>query len=263
MGRFSRIENALVRSLSIGIWRLFVDDLRLFEAEKTDFTSLHDCFTRKLKDGARSVDPDPAVLTSPCDAVVGEFGTVVDGQVLQAKGYPYTVAELIGSADEAKRLEGSRYVTLRLKSSMYHRFHAPLAGRVRGLRYISGDTWNVNPIALKRVERLFCRNERAVLNVETGAGDVVTIVPVAAILVASMRFHGLEQSLTIEYDGPNEISLARDLEKGDEMGYFEHGSTLILFAPPRFEFATSVEAGTIIRMGQPLLAVRNDSEKQE
>ncbi|MEO1203008.1 MAG: phosphatidylserine decarboxylase, partial [Pseudomonadota bacterium] len=125
MGRFSRIENPIVRSLSIHAWRLFVDDLKLDEAEKTEFSSLHDCFIRRLKPGARPVDDDPDVLTSPCDAVVGEFGTVENGQVLQAKGYPYSVAELLGSATDARRLEGSTYVTLRLKSSMYHRFHAP------------------------------------------------------------------------------------------------------------------------------------------
>ena len=264
MGRFSRIENPLVRWLSIGVWRLFVDDLRLEEARKPEFRSLHDCFIRELKPGARPVGDDPDLLASPCDAVVGEYGTVEDGQVLQAKGYPYSVAELLGSQSEASRLEGACYVTLRLKSSMYHRFHAPCAGRVRGLRYISGDTWNVNPIALRRIERLFCKNERAVMTLEPGCGDMpLILVPVAAILVASMRIHGLDRPLSLEYDGPNELKLDRDVEKGDELGYFEHGSTIVVFVGPEFRPDATVAAGEVIRMGRPLFRRRNVPEKKE
>jgi phosphatidylserine decarboxylase len=264
MGRFSRIEIPLLRALSIGIWRLFVDDLRLEEARKSEFTSLHDCFIRQLKPGARPVYADPDVLTSPCDAVVGEFGIVSKGQVLQAKGYPYSVAELLGCPAYAGRLEGALYVTLRLKSSMYHRFHAPCAGRVRGLRYISGDTWNVNPIALRRIERLYCRNERAVLTLEPESGDpAVTLVPVAAILVASMRIHGLAEPLTLEYEGPNDIALDRKVAKGEELGYFEHGSTIILFASSAFDFDANLARGTVIRMGRPLLRRRNLTENNE
>ena len=264
MGRFSRIEIPLLRALSIGIWRLFVDDLRLEEARKSEFTSLHDCFIRQLKPGARPVYADPDVLTSPCDAVVGEFGSVSNGQVLQAKGYPYAVAELLGGPAYAGRLEGAHSVTLRLNASMYHRFHAPCAGRVRGLRYISGDTWNVNPIALRRIERLYCRNERAVLTLEPESGDpAVTLVPVAAILVASMRIHGLAEPLTLEYEGPNDIALDRKVAKGEELGYFEHGSTIILFASSAFDFDANLARGTVIRMGRPLLRRRNLTENNE
>jgi len=264
MGRFSRIENPIVRRLSIATWRLFVDDLRLEEARKSEFRSLHDCFTRELKDGARRVDPDPGVLTSPCDAVVGAFGTVKRGRVLQAKGYPYELAELLGSDPDAERLDGARYVTLRLKSSMYHRFHAPFDGTIRGIRYISGDTWNVNPIALKRIERLYCRNERAVIRLEGDRADAtVTIVPVAAILVASLRIHGLTVALTLEYRGPNEIAFEREVSKGDELGYFEHGSTIIVFAGPRYDLGSALRLGEVIRMGQPLFQSRNESENRE
>ena len=125
MGRLSRVRNPLVRDTCIAIWKLF-SDLDLSEARKTQFDSLHDCFTRELKEGARPVDADPAVLTSPCDGIIGACGQVSDGMVLQAKGFPYSVADLVGDPELAERPNrNGSYVTLRLTSSMYHRFHAP------------------------------------------------------------------------------------------------------------------------------------------
>ena len=253
MGRFSRIENPLVRSLSIGCWRLFADDLRLGEAKKRRFTSMHDCFIRELKPGARPVDTDQAGLTSPCDAVVGAFGDVDGLEVIQAKGFPYTLDEPLCDAERAEACRDGRFITLRLKSSMYHRFHAPCDGRISSVNYISGDTWNVNPVALKVVERLFCRNERAVLSLETEAHGPVTLVAVAAILVASLRIHGIREVLDLRYEGPNRIGCDLSALKGDELGYFQHGSTIILLVPRDFQFVDSVLKGRTIRMGEPLM----------
>ena len=160
MGWFSKIRNPWVCRASIAVWRLFTE-LDLRDAKLQHFDSLHACFTRELKPGARTVDPRPDVLASPCDGFVGAHGTVQAGTVLQAKGSPYRLAELLGSTACAAAFEGGSYVTLRLTSAMYHRFHAPCDGRIRHVSYIAGDTWNVNPIALQRVKALFCRNERA------------------------------------------------------------------------------------------------------
>lgn len=258
MGWFSKIENPLVRSASIRIWRLFVDDLRLHEARKQAFSSLHDCFVRELKPGARPVDPDPDVLVSPCDAVVGAFGNVEDGSVIQAKGFPYSVGELLGSELHARRYRHGRFLTLRLKSSMYHHFHAPCEGQIREARYISGDTWNVNPIALKVIERLFCRNERAVLDIDSGPGGFVTLVPVAAVLVASLRLKGIDYPLNLAYRGPNRIDYHVTLTKGDEIGYFEHGSTIVMFTTAEFAFVDSLASGDVIRMGQAVMQRKDD-----
>src|SRR6201993_4755843 len=139
VGRLSKVRNPLVRDTSIAIWKLF-SDLDLSEARKTHFDSLHDCFTRELKEGARPVDPNPDVLTSPCDGIIGASGQVVDGTVLQAKGFPYTVADLLGDPEVAALYRNGSYVTLRLTSTMYHRFHAPYNLRVERVTYISGDT---------------------------------------------------------------------------------------------------------------------------
>ena len=254
MGWFSKIENPAIRWMSIAAWKSFVDDLRLFEAEKDEFRSLHDCFTRTLKAGARAIDSDPCVLCSPCDAVVGEFGDLHGLTAIQAKGFPYTLTDLLGDDERAARYHDGRFVTLRLKSSMYHHFHAPIDCNVDEVTYVSGDTWNVNPIALKTVERLFCKNERAIIDLRTDdpACDV-TLVPVAAILVASMRIRGLNEPLHLEYRGPNRLPCQLSLKKGDPMGYFEHGSTILLFTSGRYSFSENVVRGTVIRMGEALM----------
>ncbi|MBS0343658.1 MAG: phosphatidylserine decarboxylase [Proteobacteria bacterium] len=252
MGWFSKIRNPLVRELSIGTWRLFTE-LDLSEAKKTRFASMHDCFTRELKDGARPVDEDPAVMSSPCDAIVGACGPVAGIEVFQAKGFPYSAAELFGDAKAVEPFRDGTFVTLRLTSSMYHRFHAPHDCTVHEVRYLSGDTWNVNPIALKRVERLFCRNERAVLRTRLASGQPIAIVPVAAILVASMRLHCLDVLLHLRYRGPERMAVNASYRKGQEMGWFEHGSTIIVFAPKGFSLAEGIETGSRVRMGQALM----------
>jgi len=137
---------------------------------------------------------------------------------------------------------------------MYHRFHAPHDCRVEQLTYISGDTWNVNPIALKRIEKLFCKNERAVLRTRLAAsGHLVTLVPVAAVLVASIRLRFLDAPLDLTHRGPDVIACDARFAKGEEMGWFEHGSTIVLLAPDGFSLCETVHEGSVIRMGEPLM----------
>jgi phosphatidylserine decarboxylase len=253
MGRFSKIDHPLVRDLSIGIWRLFADP-NLDEAAKPRFASLHDCFIRELKPGARPIDPDPARLVSPCDAIVGACGRVEGTELIQAKGFPYTLADLLHDPALVDLYRDGRYVTLRLTSSMYHRFHAPADCEVEQVTYISGDTWNTNPITVQRVERLFCKNERAIVRTRLQAGGhVITLVPVASILVASIRLHFLDVLLHLAYGGPNVFPCSARFRKGEEMGWFELGSTIVVFAPSGFSLCEGVESGTVINMGQPLL----------
>jgi phosphatidylserine decarboxylase len=252
MGRFSRIESRWLTRLSIAVWRLFTP-LDLSEARQQQFRSLKDCFTRELKPGARPFDARPDVLCSPSDGIVGACGLVQQGQVYQAKGFPYSTAELFGPTQDASVFEGGRFVTLRLTSAMYHRFHAPANGTVEHVTYLSGDTWNVNPVALKRVERLFCRNERAVLRMTLASGHAIALVPVAAILVASIRLHFLDVLLHLGRRGAHEMPCSAPHRKGQEMGWFEHGSTLIVFVPRGFELAEGIATGVQIRAGQALL----------
>jgi phosphatidylserine decarboxylase len=253
VGWFSQIEQPLVRDLSIAMWGFF-SDLDLSEAKKTQFRSMHDCFTRELKDGVRPFDSDPSVLASPCDAIVGACGSIEGTDLFQVKGFPYTLQDLLGDLPLVGAHMNGCYATLRLTSSMYHRFHAPYDCRVEQVNYISGDTWNVNPIALQRVERLFCKNERAVLRTRlTAAGHTVTLVPVAAVLVASIRLHFLDVLLSLKHRGPNVFSCDAPFKKGEEMGWFQHGSTIIVLAPTGFALCDNAREGSLIRAGQPLM----------
>ena len=260
IGWFSRIEQPLIRDLSIGVWRLF-SDLDLREAKKTEFRNMHDCFIRELKDGARPIDARADILVSPCDAIVGACGEIAGTELYQAKGFPYTLEDLLGDRALVEAHRNGRYVTLRLASSMYHRFHAPHDSRVEEVIYISGDTWNVNPIALKRVERLFCKNERAVVRTTLQAnGQTVTLVAVAAILVASIRLHCLDGPLKFGRRGPNVIPCETEFRKGDELGWFEHGSTIIVFAPEGFGLADNIRDGATVRVGEPLMRLPQKRE---
>lgn len=248
VGRISKSENPLVFRPAMALWRAF-SDLDLSEAKPIHYRSLHACFTRELREGARPVDPRPDVLTSPCDGIVVACGRIEGQELLQVKGKTYTLDDLAGGGDLARYRHGL-FVTLRLTSAMYHRFHAPLEGIVRHVRYIPGDVWNVNPPALARVPRLYCRNERALIEFEIGAQKQVAMIPVAAILVAGLKLGFLDFART---PGTADYACAAPFTKGAEMGWFEHGSTIIVLAEPGWRLAEGIAGGRLMRMGEALL----------
>ncbi|MEN9775528.1 MAG: hypothetical protein RL322_2598 [Pseudomonadota bacterium] len=256
MGRISRIRSPLLTRALIRIWRLFTD-LDLSDSRQARFQSLQECFTRDLKPGARIFDSAPAAVCSPCDAIVGACGQVADGMVLQAKGMPYALKDLFGPGERWDEWRDGTYVTLRLTSAMYHRFHAPHNGQVEHVTYLSGDTWNVNPIALARIDRLFCRNERAAIRYRLNSGEPIALVAVAAILVASIRLPFIDKRFSIDYRGPTEIPCSTPFAKGDEMGWFEHGSTIIVFAPAGMVLAPGLSEGVKLKAGEVLLMLRS------
>jgi phosphatidylserine decarboxylase len=258
VGWYAGIESPRLTRFTLWLWRRFTP-LDLSEAEPpadgAPWRSLRQVFVRRLRPGLRPVHADPAVLASPCDAIVGACGRVEAGQALQAKGMPYTLAELFGSAAAAAPWLGGHYLTLRLTSAMYHRFHAPADAVVERVQFLHGDVFNVNPPALARIPRLFCRNERAALTLRLADGSAIALVPVAAILVASLRLHCIDALLHGRWRGPGLWQPMSPVRRGEEMGWFEHGSTILVFVPPHWQPATGVEAGAHIRMGQAL--VRN------
>ena len=260
IGWFSQIEQPLVRDLSMAAWTMFAGSLNLHEAKKTQFASLQDCFIRELKEGVRPIDGAADVLVSPCDAIVGACGRLEGTQLIQAKGFPYTLEDLLGNPRLIALYRGGSYVTLRLTSTMYHRFHAPCRCEVSDLTYIAGDTWNVNPIALRRIERLFCRNERAVIHARVAdSTQSIALVPVAAILVASIHLNFVRIPLTLKHKGRRRIPCRASFEKGEEMGHFRQGSTIILFGTDGLELCETVRQAARIRMGEPLMRHRRES----
>ena len=255
IGWFVRIEQPVVRDLSIRVWRLF-SDLDLGDAAETRFTSLHACFTRRLRDGARPVDADPGIVASPCDAIVGACGTVADGRLLQIKGFSYRLADLLDDEAHAALFPGGTYVTLRLTASMYHRFHAPYDCVVTAVTHIFGDVWNVNPPTLRRVPELYCRNERAVVRtILSGSGHALTLVPVAAILVAGIRLGFLDMPTGAVRKTRWSTACHAVFRKGEEMGWFEHGSTIVVLAAKGFSLCAGIADGEVVRAGQALLTI--------
>ncbi|HTI31513.1 MAG TPA: archaetidylserine decarboxylase [Sphingomonas sp.] len=247
VGRVSKSHAWPVAPVALALWKAFCDvDLR--DAERTDFASLHDGFTRALRPGARPFDPDPAVLCAPCDAIVGAYGLIEGDELLQVKGMPYSLTELAG-ADAVAAMQGGSYVTMRLTAGMYHRFHAPADLTVERVEHRPGDRWNVNPPALARVSSLYCRNERAIISTRLADGRLLVMIPVAAILVAGIVLHpfGLVRG------GIMRTGLTNHTKRGAEMGWFEHGSTIVMLAPSGFDLAAGVATGETIRAGRPLL----------
>jgi phosphatidylserine decarboxylase len=264
--RFSRIESRWLTRLSIAVWQFFAGDLALDEAESTEFRSVHECFVRQLRAGARRIDPDPDTVVSPCDAIVGACGSVRGIEVIQAKGFPYALGDLLLDPELVDRHRDGWFVTLRLRSNMYHRFHAPCECRVRRVTYISGDTWNVNPIALRRVEKLFCKNERAVIDLDLGHTEAaITMVPIAAILVAGIRIHAVDRPLDLACRRPQSFACEAHYLKGDEIGYFQSGSTIVVFASGPLALSEGVFEGAEIRVGERIfsgLIARTSNEER-
>lgn len=290
LGWWSRIESPLVVGTSLAVWKQFAPELDFSEARTTEFRSLRDCFIRELRPGARPIASAPDTIVSPCDAIVGACGRIEAGTLIQAKDLDYALADLLGDEALARRHQGGRYVTLRLKSTMYHRFHAPTRCRVSEVIHIAGDTWNVNPIALARVERLFCRNERAVIPLrlepllgphleprvdprrgadghdrrdrQEDSGAALTLVAIAAIGVATLRLHCLDSALGLRYAGPTRIACDARYEKGQELGWFEQGSTIVVLASPDLVLADRIREGRLVKVGEPLLIDMNARSRE-
>lgn len=201
----------------------------------------------------RPIDPRPDVVVSPCDGIVVAAGRIQDTRLIQAKGLSYTLEELLVDPALADRHRNGVYVTVRLPSTAYHRFHAPDDCEVDHVTYVAGDVWNVNPAALQRIDQLYCRNERAIMRARLcKSGEALTLVPVAAILVASIRLTFLDVLLNLKYAGPNDIPCRAAFAKGEELGHFHHGSTIIVLAT-HLSISPDIRVGSAVRMGCPLL----------
>jgi phosphatidylserine decarboxylase len=194
-----------------------------------EYHSLQEFFGRALRPGARPINTSAAAIVSPVDGIVGASGTIEQGQLVQAKGRSYTVAELIADPAMAATIEGGVYSTLYLAPANYHRVHAPLAGRVEREQYVPGAFWPVNQRAVERVPRLFAINERRVVYI----GDVVVVL-VGACLVGSIRMNQAPPYA---------------VERGQELGRFAFGSTVIVLVPRALGLRLAVAEGDLVRVG--------------
>ena len=219
----------------------------------THFKSLQEFFTRELKPGARTVDADEQSLISPCDGSLGQSGQVESGTLLQIKGRPYQLSDLLGDDDLAKRLEGGDYATFYLSPKDYHRFHMPFSAHVQEALYWPGQLWPVNPWAVENCHELFCVNERIVMVLKSSAdpNEVAVLVAVGATMVGKIRVH-FDTTLTsnLSFRKPERRRYSSFFAKGDELGYFEFGSTLVLVTSPRLAKINSLSFQHPLKMGE-------------
>lgn len=216
-------------------------------------------FTRALRDGARPLPADPAAIASPCDGRVVLGSAIEAGTLLQAKGVPYSVAGLLGdgtpgAGDAATRFAGGQALTLYLAPGDYHRFHAPFDGVVEEARHLPGDLWPVNAQAVAGVPGLFARNERVALLGRTRAGQAFAFVPVGALNVGSIVMHALPGLATNRRDARarTHVGLQCPVVRGEELGWFAMGSSIVLLLGPGPARLDAPAPGTPLRMGQPL-----------
>jgi phosphatidylserine decarboxylase len=213
-------------------------------------------FARPLRPGRRPIAPGDGVLVSPVDAVVSETGLATAGRLVQAKGIDYTVAALVADDALAARLTGGAWATLYLSPKDYHRIHFPLGGKVLGWRYVPGALWPVNPSSVRTVPGLFAANERLVTVMETPLGRCA-VVAVGATVVG--RVHAFYDP-TVPYTNlPTAAPRRHDygtplpVEKGQELGAFEMGSTVIvLFEPGKVRLDPRLAPGVAVRVGEPI-----------
>jgi len=230
------------------------------EAANTDlssYISFNAFFTRQLRIGARPIAQGESVITSPVDGVISQIGPIEQGKIVQAKGQNYTVLELLGGDESlAKQFEQGQFTTIYLSPKDYHRIHMPLTGTLQQMRYIPGKLFSVSPRTARAVPNLFARNERVVTVFETEMGPIVMVL-VGAIFVGSMEtiWSGqitppyAKEIQHWEYQDDKAITI----KKGEEMGRFNMGSTVVLLLPKQAaQFKTEFAARSPVQLGQAL-----------
>ncbi|MDX1458419.1 MAG: archaetidylserine decarboxylase [Marinobacter sp.] len=237
------------------IGRYGVDMSEALESDPSAYPSFNAFFTRELKPGLRPVDPDTKILTSPVDGTISQLGQINDGRVFQAKGQSFSLNELLGGDEErAAPFEGGEFATIYLAPKDYHRIHMPLPGTLREMVYIPGRLFSVNPVTAENVPNLFARNERVAAIFDTEFG------PMAMVLVGAMIVGSVETTWAgVVAPGTGKVSTTRyehlrspiEFEKGQEMGRFRLGSTVIMLMPKgAVSWNQKLGAGKTVRMGQ-------------
>jgi phosphatidylserine decarboxylase len=235
------------------------------EAERPlhEYSSLNDFFVRRLRAGAREWPDDPGAVTSPVDGIVGRFGRVEDGRLIQAKGRMYAAAELLGDADEAARFEGGSFVTIYLSPRHYHRIHAPIGGTIPLARHIPGLLHPVNEPGVLHISNLFSANERLFCYIDGAAGRV------AVVAVGAYNVGRISAAFDAEWNAPaggggswvtnrrgvreatHIYEPAVGIGRGDELMAFHLGSTVVMLIESGLPaLREDLRAGREVRLGE-------------
>jgi len=259
MGRFAASESGSVTTAFIN-WFIKQYGIDMTEAEREnayEYKTFNDFFTRALKDGLRPISDTDLVL--PVDGCVSQQGPMTAGRIIQAKGHDYSAFTLLGGDKErAKPFANGHFSTIYLAPKDYHRIHMPMDATLREMVYVPGDLFSVNPLTAQNVPGLFARNERVAAIFDTEFGPMAMVL-VGATIVASIEtiWHGNVTppcGQIDSWDYPADGEDAITLKKGDEMGRFKVGSTVVmLFGDDMLShFDESLEAGSVTRLGQPM-----------
>lgn len=249
-----RLPGPLLRGLIRAYARAYRVDLGEAAGPPESFESFNAFFTRRLRDGARHVDADPEVLVAPCDARLQSWGGLAgDGRLEQIKGRAYSVAALLGCEDDARAFRAGVHATLYLSPAMYHRVHVPADGRIVAWRYVPGRLFPVNGPAVRQIDGLFARNERVAVRLDSERFGPLAVVLVGAANVGriSLAFTEL-RSNTGQAARAERLDPPRAVRRGDELGAFNLGSTVVLLAADPTLVPAGPAQGDVVRMGQPL-----------
>lgn len=257
----TQIETPAIKNASID-FLLKHFDIDMSEARQEDphaYRSFNAFFTRELKADARPLAPEPALLC-PVDGRISQLGAIENSTIFQAKGRSYTSAALLADAAAAKTYDNGQFATIYLAPNNYHRIHMPLNARLTHARFVPGRLFSVRPSTAQAIDALFARNERLVLHFDSALGPFV-LVMVGALFVGSM-----ETVMEGKISPPHSRNI-RDfdyrertprLQRGEELGRFNMGSTVILLFPQNsMAWADDLTPGTVVRMGQALGAPRS------
>ncbi len=216
------------------------------------YASFDAFFTRRLRPGLRPVEPDDEVLVSPADGRLVDLGRCDGRGTLSVKGRPYTIQELVSDGALARDLAGGAFAVVYLSPRDYHRVHAPVSGVIRRVRAIEGDRWPVNQVGEQHVPQLFVKNRRVVVEIDSPIWGNVAVVLVGAMIVGRMTVVGIDQD---DVQGEHLLSPGLPIERGEELGAFHLGSTVVLLLPPD-RFAGFSRDAQPVRYGQGLARAR-------
>lgn len=235
--------------------RFGVDREEALHAHADDFASFNDFFTRALKPGARPLPADPQAIACPADGHISQAGRIAEGRIFQAKGQSYSAAELLGDDQTAAPYRDGSFATVYLSPRDYHRVHMPLGGTLRSTVHIPGRLFSVAPFAVNGIPRLFARNERLVCHFQ-GDNGPFSVVLVGAMLVSSISTAWSGLTVPPYARGIERVDWSADnirLDRGEEMGRFNMGSTVILLLPRDSALLDSgLQSQQPVRMGQSL-----------
>jgi phosphatidylserine decarboxylase len=245
------------RRLRRSVYRAFARRVgaNLDEVERPleDYPSLQAFFTRRLKPGVRPLPADPDCVVSPCDGVISQHGPIRNGQLIQAKGHHYPIFGLLADRAGAARFQGGQFMTIYLAPRDYHRVHYAVSGQVTGFQHVPGALFPVNAAAVKHVGALFTRNERLITYQDTPSGEVATVmVGATAVGRITVSYDAVQtHSRTRGRAGPRvRFATPRPVTRGEELGVFQLGSTVIVLFEPGSVELCEFQPGQQVRLGE-------------